>query len=208
MRIGYAHVTSTLALVVALGGTSYAAVQVTGKDVLDGSLTGKDLKAGTITGKNVKNGAISSQDVADGSLAAKDFADGQLPAGATGPAGPAGTTGPTGPAGATGVTGPAGATGPRGADGPQGPVGPAGVSGYQVVRGTTVSSNGSYTAQALCPTGKKAIGGGGSQAQYMWFLDDSKPLSDGTGWQVEYSPGPSAPTPGFGEAWVVCVNVS
>jgi hypothetical protein len=43
-RPSYASVVATLALAVALGGTSYAAVKITGKDVKNGSLTGKDLK--------------------------------------------------------------------------------------------------------------------------------------------------------------------
>jgi hypothetical protein len=43
-RPRYANVTATLALVVALGGTSYAVTQVTGKDVKNGSLSGKDIK--------------------------------------------------------------------------------------------------------------------------------------------------------------------
>ncbi len=43
-----------LALFVALGGTTYAAATITGKDVLDGSLTGEDLKNGTIQSPDIK----------------------------------------------------------------------------------------------------------------------------------------------------------
>jgi hypothetical protein len=76
----YANVTATLALVVALGGTSYAAIK---------------LPANSVTSKTVK----------DRSLLSKDFKRGQLPAGKAGPAGPAG---PQGAQGAQGFTGPAG----------------------------------------------------------------------------------------------------
>ena len=71
---------SVLALVVATGGTSYAALSITGKDVVNQSLSGKDIKNQSITGKDVKNA----------SLKGKDFAAGQLPAGPQGPQGPAG----------------------------------------------------------------------------------------------------------------------
>ena len=75
-----ATIISVLALVVATGGTSYAALSITGKDVVNQSLTGKDIKNQTLTGKDVRNKTLK----------AKDFADDQLPAGPQGPQGPAG----------------------------------------------------------------------------------------------------------------------
>ena len=75
-----ATIISVLALVVATGGTSYAALSITGKDVVNQSLSGKDIENQSITGKDVKNA----------SLKGKDFAPGQLPAGPQGPQGPAG----------------------------------------------------------------------------------------------------------------------
>jgi hypothetical protein len=57
-RPGYANVVATLALVVALGGTSYAAVKVTGKDVKNNSLTGKDVKNNSLTGKDLKKQSV------------------------------------------------------------------------------------------------------------------------------------------------------
>jgi hypothetical protein len=94
----YANVVATLALFVALGGSSYAAISVTGKDVKNSSLTGSDIKNSSLTGKDVKNNSltgadvknIKSGDVTDHSLLAKDFKAGQLPQG------PAGKTGATG----------------------------------------------------------------------------------------------------------------
>jgi hypothetical protein len=73
----YANVTATVALIVALGGTSYAAIKLP------------------------KN-SVTSATVKDRSLLKKDFKTGQLPAGKTGktgPAGPAGSAGGTGGAG-------------------------------------------------------------------------------------------------------------
>jgi hypothetical protein len=54
----YAAVTSTLALVVALGGTSYAATQI-------GTA---QLKANAVTSPKIKNDTVTGQDVKEGSL--------------------------------------------------------------------------------------------------------------------------------------------
>src|SRR4051812_10228171 len=43
-HLSYSNVTATLALFIALGGSSYAALRITGRDVANGSLTGKDIK--------------------------------------------------------------------------------------------------------------------------------------------------------------------
>jgi hypothetical protein len=74
----YANVTATMALVLALGGTSYAAIK---------------LPANSVTTKTVK----------DRSLLSKDFKRGQIPAGKQGAAGPAGPQGVPGAAGAAGA---------------------------------------------------------------------------------------------------------
>ncbi len=105
-RLTYANVMATIAVFVALGGTSYAAFTVTGKTVKDASLTGKDLK----------NESVKSADVSG--LTSRDFAAGQLPAGARGPKGDAGPQGPAGPAGADGAAGAKGEKGDRGEAGP------------------------------------------------------------------------------------------
>jgi hypothetical protein len=57
-RAGYANVVATLALIVAVGGTSYAATQITGKDVKNGSLKGKDVKDASLTGKDLKKQSV------------------------------------------------------------------------------------------------------------------------------------------------------
>jgi hypothetical protein len=109
----YANVTATLALFVALGGTSYAAATISSADVQNGSLRSVDIKNeslksqdvdnGSLTGSDLKNGSIKSSDVDNASLLAADFKPGELPAGPTGPQGPQGVQGPQGPAGATNV---------------------------------------------------------------------------------------------------------
>ena len=99
-RLSYANVMATLAVFVALGGSSYAALTVTSKTVRNNSLQSAD----------IRNNTIRSADVRNGSLLAKDFRAGQLPAGAKGDAGgpgPAGERGPAGADGANGARGPA-----------------------------------------------------------------------------------------------------
>ena len=103
-RPSHAVVVAYLALFVALGGSSYAAVTVTGKNVRNSSLTGSDVKTNSLTGRDIR--ALRSGDVTDRSLLARDFRPGQLPAGArgtTGDRGLQGRPGPAGPAGATNV---------------------------------------------------------------------------------------------------------
>ena len=55
----YAAVTSTLALVIALGGTSYAAVKITGADIKDGTVTTADVKNHNLTLKDLSSSATS-----------------------------------------------------------------------------------------------------------------------------------------------------
>ena len=120
-RITYANVMATAAVFLALGGTSYAAVTITGKDVKDSSLTGRD----------IKNSSLTTRDVKDGSLLAADFKAGQLTGGAAGSQSTrdTGATGPQGPKGDTGATGQQGPKGDTGATGPQGPKGDTGPAG-------------------------------------------------------------------------------
>jgi hypothetical protein len=89
------------------------------------------------------------------------------PQGLEGPQGPQGLAGPQGSPGPQGVAGPAGGQGPQGAMGPIGPSGPQGspgISGYERVVGDsgTLSMNPGVSSfvTAVCPTGKRVLGGG------------------------------------------------
>jgi hypothetical protein len=90
------HHIGLLALFIALGGTSVAAV---------------GLAKNSVGAKQIKPDAVRSDEVRDRSLLAKDFRRGQLP---KGDQGPAGQQGPQGPAGPQGVQGPAGVATPVG----------------------------------------------------------------------------------------------
>jgi hypothetical protein len=100
-HLTYANVMATVAVFVALGGSSYAALKITGKDVKNNSLTGADIK--NLTGKDVKNNSLTGADVRKQSLQADDFMPGQLPAGSPGLKGDPGTKGDKGEPGLPGT---------------------------------------------------------------------------------------------------------
>ena len=56
--LSYANVMATLAVFIALGGTSLAALQVTGRDIKDSSLTARDLRPETLGGKRIKESRL------------------------------------------------------------------------------------------------------------------------------------------------------
>jgi hypothetical protein len=86
-RLSYANVMATIAVFVALGGSSYAALKV-------GT---KQLRNGAVTSVKIKNGAVVSKKINRKTRRALR--------GTKGPAGPAGAQGPAGPAGAQGPAG-------------------------------------------------------------------------------------------------------
>ena len=110
-----ATVIATLALFVALGGTSYAAVALAPNSVgtaqiREGAVQSSDIKDGAIGSGDIANGAIGSDDIKSGSIQVSDLTKGALNGldgkdGAQGPAGPAGPAGARGPAGADGSGG-------------------------------------------------------------------------------------------------------
>jgi hypothetical protein len=95
----FANVMSVIAVFIALGGASYAAINLP-----KNSVGTKQLKGKSVGTKQLKGNAVNSNKVKNFSLRANDFKKGQIPSGPTGPMGLRGVTGPTGPAGATNVT--------------------------------------------------------------------------------------------------------
>jgi len=59
-RLTYANVVATLALFIALCGTSYAALQLTGRDIRDSSLTGRDLLRDSVGGRPIKESRLGT----------------------------------------------------------------------------------------------------------------------------------------------------
>jgi hypothetical protein len=80
-------VVALAALLVALGGSSAAAVSFA---LPRDSVGTPQLRASSVTSAKIAAGAVTSADVRDRSLLTSDFAPGQIPAGPAGPAGPPG----------------------------------------------------------------------------------------------------------------------
>ena len=157
-----ALVVASLALGVALTGTSYATVL----NVPDGGVTTAKIKNGAVTTPKLKNDAVTVDKVAanavtagqvkNGSLLKEDFKSGQLPAGPQGPPGPRGVPGPKGSPGISGL--------------------------QRVDSSTSSSSSNSKAVVATCPSGKRVVGGGaqvtGSGANKV-SINQSFPDSNG-----------------------------
>jgi len=57
-RLTYANVTATLALVLALGGTTYAATRITSTQIANGTIRGVDVKKDSLTGVQVNESKL------------------------------------------------------------------------------------------------------------------------------------------------------
>jgi hypothetical protein len=133
-----AMVVACIALIVALGGTSVAAVNA----LAPNSVGPVQLKAGAVTKPKLRNNAVTGEKVLNHSLSAFDFVAGSLPRGPAGPAGPAGAAGPAGTVGPITVR--------------QDSVVVAGGTGAQVQDGAYSTG----TVSVNCNPGEKAISAG------------------------------------------------
>lgn len=172
-----ALVVACLALTVALGGTSYAAVA---------------LPKNSVGPAQLKKDAVTAPKIKAKTLLARHFKPGQIP------------PGPAGPAGAAGAQGPAGPAGPTGAAGPQGP---PGLSEYEVITASnSVVNSQTNGVSANCPAGKKAVGAGGGASFFSInhgpVTASSVPSSDGTSWSFSMRT-----LEGFQTSWSVTVRV-
>jgi hypothetical protein len=99
IRISPGSVLALIALFVALGGVSYAAVTINGKNIQNNSIPGKKLKNGAVTNNKVKANSLRANRLTAGARASLRGARGpQGPAGPHGAQGPQGTQGPAGTA--------------------------------------------------------------------------------------------------------------
>jgi hypothetical protein len=99
-RLSFANLVSLMALFVALGGTTYAAVTLP-----NDSVGIKQIKKNAVGGSEIRKNAVRSGEVRNGSLRRSDFAAGQLPAGAKGDKGDKGDQGIQGVQGVPGEDG-------------------------------------------------------------------------------------------------------
>jgi hypothetical protein len=132
-RPSHATVIAYAALFVALGGVSYAAINIPANSIKQaqiaaGAVGESELKRGAVGATELKRNAVSSEAIKDGSIRPQDLhqqiqavvnaiGGGQQTAGAPGATGPAGEKGAAGAAGAPGPAGEKGEKGQAGASG-------------------------------------------------------------------------------------------
>src|SRR5262245_25493226 len=107
-----ANVIAYLALFVALGGSSYAAVRLT-----PGSVTSRALASHAVTRTKLAGNSVTGADVVSKSLTSSDFKPGSVLRGLKGDMGSTGDRGLQGLEGLRGATGPVGPAGAAGRDG-------------------------------------------------------------------------------------------
>lgn len=79
-KLTYANVMATIAVFVALGGVSYAAIKlpknsVGSKQIKKNAVVGAKIKKGAITGDKIANGTITGTNIKAGSLTGSDIAN-------------------------------------------------------------------------------------------------------------------------------------
>jgi hypothetical protein len=146
-HLTYANVMATVALFVALGGSSYAALRI-GRN----SIRAREIAPNAVHRSELANRSVGTGEIVNGTLLAEDFRISPR-----GVKGPKGDRGPTGPAG------------PRGVVGPQGTVNAV----IRVGSMLNTAPGESGTVQADCQSGERAVGGGAAPLDPSFASDAS-----------------------------------
>ncbi|MEI5673230.1 MULTISPECIES: hypothetical protein [unclassified Nocardioides] len=77
-RLSPSFVVAVLALVVATGGTGYAAGLITSRQIADNTIRSQDIRNGTVTGRDLRDRSVTGADLRDGSVTGADVRDGSL----------------------------------------------------------------------------------------------------------------------------------
>jgi hypothetical protein len=154
-----AMIVACVALIVALSGVSYAAAVLPKNSIGTAQLQKK-----AVTGKKIAKNAVTGPKVANGTLMAADFKASQLPSG------PQGSKGDPGP---------------KGDKGDKGDTGAPGLSGWQFVVDVqpTLAPGAKASASALCPDGKKVLGGG-FHVPDNFSVTESRGMTFGGAWEA------------------------
>jgi hypothetical protein len=151
------------ALVISLGGVSYAATALP-----KSSVGTQQLKKKAVTASKLRVNAVTGTKVKDGTLLAGDFGDGQLPAGPQGPKGEQGS---------------------KGEPGVQGPKGDPGATKVvtRTATGNPAAQGGFTGAHVSCAEGETLVGGGfatASTGSAEPVVMQSSADQPGSGWVV------------------------
>jgi hypothetical protein len=189
----YANVMATVALFVALGGGSYAALGL-GRN----SVGARQIAPNAVHRSELASRSVGSGEVINGSLLSEDF---RIPPRAL--KGPKGDRGPIGP------------VGPRGIPGPRGVDGLPGATNVVVRLGTAYEAlpGGGTLLHADCQSGEHAVGGGATP-MFNGFVADASitssfpsPTTEGatpTSWKVGVKNNGASGNLAF-QSYVVCV---
>lgn len=187
MRTHASIAISITALLVAVFGSTPIGEAAWNQVIPRNSVGTPQLKRNAVQARQLAPNAVRSAHVLNGSLLAADFRTGQLPQGAKGEKGDKGAKGDTGP---------------------------PGLAGLEVVTAESVTDSGRFkSAIAVCPSGKRAVGGGASTLAVEnvlglglkrsqpsgnppsgWFAQGEEVLATAQNWKLE--------------VYAVCANVA
>ena len=74
-RFTPATVIATIALVAAVGGTSYAATKIDTPDIANDAITARQVENNSLKGRDFKEGGLKGTDIADGKIGLQDLSD-------------------------------------------------------------------------------------------------------------------------------------
>jgi len=77
-QLSYGNVVATLALFVALGGTSYAVLHVSSDDIVDNSLRSRDVRNGTLLSRDLRDRSVRARDVRANVLGTREIRESTL----------------------------------------------------------------------------------------------------------------------------------
>jgi hypothetical protein len=77
-HITYANVTATIALFIALSGTSYAVIKVGSRQIVNNSIRSSDVRNNSLGSSDIRNRTLKSRDIAKDSLGGSVIAEGEL----------------------------------------------------------------------------------------------------------------------------------
>jgi hypothetical protein len=185
---------ATVALFVALGGSSYAAIKL-GRN----SVGSRQIAPNAVHRSDLASRSVGTAEVVNGSLLSEDF---RIP--------------PHGLKGAKGDRGPTGPVGPKGVAGPRGVDGLPGTTNFAVRLGSTLDALPQTGAmlQADCQSGERAVGGGAAPMSGSFSADASitssfpSPATAGstpTSWQVGVLNTNTTTNLAF-QSYVICVS--
>lgn len=189
MKVKLPIVLSATALAVAVLGTTPLAAIAQNAVFPPGSVGSAQLKRSAVVPAKIAPNAVRSGHVLNGSLLATDFKPGQIP---------------------PGPKGDKGEKGDKGDKGDRGDQGTPGLSDYQIVAVDSAPSGFPIVgAEAVCPGGKRVLGGGFHLGTAFSpstgpYVQASYPNPTGSGWRVE-----AILVPGrIFTAYAICARVS